>query len=248
MLILDRISKQYADGSTTLDAIRSISLKVKSGSIIALLGPNGCGKTTLLKIVAGLESQSSGIITINGKEAYAPNKNKGFVFQNYSLFSWLCVSENIGFGVSLQHMAAKQRQRIVEKYLKIIQLDDFGNSYPKDLSGGMQQRVAIARTLANNPKIVLMDEPFRSLDMQTKIQMHEFLLQMWEKTHKTILFVTHDIEEAIFLADTVCVFSRRPAEIKKIFSVPFVRPRLASVKYAQQFITLKKKIAQELEA
>ncbi len=247
MLQLKHVSKTYTQNGQHVEAIKNLDLSVKECEFIALVGPSGCGKTTLLKIIAGLASPSGGEIFLDGKKILNPGKDRGLVFQQFTLFPWLTVRKNISFGLDLQNLGIKKKTGIIDHYLGMTGLNNFAEFYPKNLSGGMQQRVAIARTLANNPKILLMDEPFGSLDSQTRSQMQEFLTKLWEAEHQTILFITHDVSEAAFLADTVYVLSKRPMGIKQMFSVPFTRPRVHALKHTKEFFEFENKIAQELE-
>lgn len=248
MLKIKNVSKIYDNSKQQIEAVRDVSLEIKDQQFVAFVGPSGCGKSTLLKIIAGLLMPSSGEIILDQEKISKPSKDRGMIFQGFSLFPWLTVRKNISFGLNLQGLNKEKKEKIIEHYLLTTALSDFADVYPKNLSGGMQQRVAIARTLANNPKILLMDEPFGSLDSQTRSKMQEFLVKIWEDNRKTILFVTHDVEEAIFLADTVYLLSKRPAQIKKVFHVPFARPRLHELKYSQEFFELEKDIARELES
>ncbi len=247
MLELNNVSKTYTQNSQQVEAVKNLNLSVKEREFIALVGPSGCGKTTLLKIIAGLVCASSGEIILDGKKILNPGKDRGLVFQQFTLFPWLTVRENISFGLDLQKLDSKKKTEIVNHYLGVTGLQDFAEFYPKNLSGGMQQRVAIARTLANSPKILLMDEPFGSLDSQTRSQMQEFLTKLWESERHTILFITHDVGEAAFLADTVYVLSKRPMEIKNTFSVPFARPRIHTLKHTKEFFDFENRITRELE-
>lgn len=247
MLELKNVSKIFTDNHRQVEAIKNLNLSVGIGEFIAMVGPSGGGKTTLLKIIAGLTPASSGEAILDGEKILHPGKDRGLIFQSFSLFPWLTVRENIFFGLNLQKIGSNRKVEVVDHYLNVTGLKDFADFYPKNLSGGMQQRVAIARTLANGPKILLMDEPFGSLDSQTRSQMQEFLTKLWEAEHKTIMFITHDVGEAIFLSDTVYVLTRRPMEIKNAFSVPFARPRLHSLKNTKKFFDFENKIAQELE-
>lgn len=247
MLELKNVSKTYTQNNQQVEAIKNLNLSVKEREFIALVGPSGCGKTTLLKIIAGLINATNGEIVLDGKKILNPEKDRGLVFQQFTLFPWLTVRENISFGLDLQKLDNKKKVEIVNHYLDITGLKDFAEFYPKNLSGGMQQRVAIARTLANNPKILLMDEPFGSLDSQTRSQMQEFLTKLWEAERQTILFITHDVGEAAFLADTVYVSGKRPMEIKNMFNVPFARPRVHALKHTKEFFEFENKIARELE-
>jgi len=235
MLELNNVSKTYETDEKTIKVIRDLSLVAKDTQFIALVGPSGCGKTTLLKIIAGLVEPDSGHITIDGEPVAGPSADRGMIFQDFTLFPWLTVEDNIGFGLDLKGVSRNERRKAVDHYLKVIGLTDFADFYPKDLSGGMQQKVAIARTLANNPKILLMDEPFASLDAHTRSQMQEFLTHLWENEKKTVVFVTHDVSEAVFLADTVHVLSLRPTTIRQTFEVPFSRPRKHNLKHKKEF-------------
>lgn len=247
MLELQHLKKTFAQKTAVVESISNLSLSVGDSEFVALVGPSGCGKTTLLKIIAGLLEPTGGQIILDGQPVNKPDKDKGLVFQNFSLFPWLTVRENIAFGLRLQKISALKQEKIINHYLEITGLQDFAKAYPKNLSGGMQQRVAIARTLANSPKILLMDEPFGSLDAQTRSQMQEFLTSLWDTERPTILFVTHDVGEAIFLADKVCVLTKRPMQIKETFNIPFDRPRLHNLKRAKEFFDLELKISEKLE-
>ena len=235
MLKLTAIDKRYNQQL----AIDDVSLAVKPGTFVAIVGQSGSGKTTLLRLVAGFLQPTKGEITNNGKPIVGPGKDRGMVFQQFSLFPWLTVTENISFGLKINQERPETITKIVEKYLKITGLEAYKDAYPAALSGGMQQRVAIARTLAANPDVLLLDEPFAALDVQTRMKMQEFLLELWEKERKTVLMVTHDIEEALLLADTVIVLSQRPARIKKSISVPFPRPRRSELRFSPGFVKLK---------
>lgn len=247
MLEVKKLSKIYESNGRKVEAINDLSFRVEDKEFIALVGPSGCGKTTFLKIAAGLLEKTGGEILLDGKEISGPGQDRGMVFQNFTLFPWLTVRENIGFGATLREVNREEKEKIVGHYLHITGLTEFADFYPKDLSGGMQQRAAIGRTLANNPKVLLMDEPFGSLDTQTRSQMQEFLTKLWESDHQTIVFVTHDVNEAIFLADKVCVLSKRPTKIKTVYDVPFPRPRAHEIKHAPEFFAFASKIAKELE-
>ena len=248
MLEIKKISKSFAqpDGSN-IEAIADISLDVKRDDFVAIVGPSGCGKTTILKLIAGLERPTGGQLVFEDKKIISASQERGIVFQHFSSFPWLSVSENIAFGLRLKNFSEQKVKTIVSHYLKITDLEKFKNTFPANISGGMQQRVAIARTLANDPKILLMDEPFGSLDMQTRSRMQEFLATLWEQNHKTVVFITHDIEEAIFLADKVILLTQRPAKIKKEYNIKFERPRLHELKFSEEFFNLKRVILKDLE-
>lgn len=243
MLSIKSLSKVFNEGKKRIEAISNINAEIGKNEFVVFLGPSGCGKTTLLKCIAGLIKPTSGEIVLNGQKITQPNKDIGMVFQEYSLFEWLTVSENIAFGLNINtDLSDEEKERIVEYYLSITGLADFKDVYPKFLSSGMKQRVAIARTLANNPKVVLMDEPFGALDSFARASMQEFLTNLWHKNKKTIIFVTHDIEEAIFLADTIHILDRRPATTKHTITVDFKRPRKLVLKTSEEFFDMKNKI------
>lgn len=243
MLKITSLTKEYRqpDGSTVA-AISPLSLNVKEQEFVAVLGPSGCGKTTFLRIIAGLEQSSTGDIAFMGNSIREPSAERGMVFQQFTSFPWLTVYENIAFGLRLRGESESSIGKTVEHYLKITELERFRDSFPRALSGGMQQRVAIARTLANQPRMLLLDEPFGALDVQTRSRMQEFLAQIWEEERKTVILVTHDIEEAIFLADRVLVMSPRPMSVKQEFQVSFPRPRIHKLKMTQEFFEMKKEI------
>lgn len=242
-LVVDNISKKFQlDSGEYFYAIKNISLTVEEGHFITILGPSGCGKTTLLKIVAGLIESSEGEIFLNGKKIEGPSIECGLVTQAYTLFPWLTAEKNIEFGLRLKKVEPKERKKIVDKLLDLIGLSEYKNFYPKSLSGGMKQRVAIARTLAVEPEILLMDEPFGALDTQTRSIMQENLLDIWEKTRKTVLFVTHDIEEAIFLSDVIYISTASPGTIKTKLDITLPKPRDFRIKTQKEFVDIKSKI------
>jgi len=203
-----------------------MSLIVREGEFLCLVGPSGCGKTTLLRLVAGLIKPTSGEIFLDGRKIEGPDRDRGFVFQEYALFPWLTVKKNIEFGLEISSIERTKREAIAQKYIDLVELRGFEDRFPKELSGGMKQRVGIARAFANDPKLLLMDEPFGSLDAQTRNLMQGELLRIWEKEHKTVLFVTHSVDEAVYLADRVVVLSARPAKVKEVVKVGLARPRV----------------------
>ncbi len=243
---LEGISKSYVSegGKSDLLVIKEINLEIKENDFVCLVGPSGCGKSTLLRMMAGLEPSTSGKILYRGKEHNKPIKEVGMVFQNYSLMPWLNVEDNIALGLKFKRMNKKEKQEIVDEYLKIIGLEKFRKSYPHELSGGMQQRVAIARSLANDPDVVLMDEPFGALDAYTRIQLQKELLRIWENHKKTIVFVTHSVDEAIYLGDRIVLMSRNLGAIEKDIRVdiPRIRER-SNPRYAE----LNQELLEELE-
>jgi NitT/TauT family transport system ATP-binding protein len=212
------------------------------GEFRVLLGPSGCGKSTILRLIAGLDHPDTGEVLVNGQPVTRPGKDRGMVFQKYTSFPWLTVEQNVGYGLDINHAAKSERDDIVAKLIRDVGLSGFEKSYPDTLSGGMQQRVAIARTLALRPGVILMDEPFGALDAQTRADMQELLLRVWSETASTILFVTHDVDEAIYLADHIFVLSARPGTIIEDVPAPFGRPRDASVKQLPEFHELEQHV------
>ncbi|MAS24266.1 MAG: sulfonate ABC transporter ATP-binding protein [Oceanospirillaceae bacterium] len=223
-------------------ALNDICMEVRDQEFAVIVGPSGCGKSSLLYLTAGLNSPSNGQITVAGETVTGPGPDRGMVFQGYTLFPWLTVRQNIEFGLKRKKMPAAQRKEIVDFYLHEVGLDNFADNYPKQLSGGMKQRVAIARALANDPKILLMDEPFGALDSQTRLQMQQLLLRIWEHKKKTVVFVTHDIDEAILLADRVFVMGSKPGHIRKIIDVKIPHPRTLDLAMEPEFIALKREV------
>ena len=235
------------DGTPTT-ALQPTSLEVADNDFITVLGPSGCGKSTLLRLVAGLETPTAGEILLDGQRVEGPGADRGVVFQSYTLFPWLNVRQNICFGLREKGMPAAEQKEISEYFIASVGLKGFESHFPKQLSGGMQQRVAIARALANDPKILLLDEPFGALDNQTRVVMQELLLGIWEKHRKTVIFVTHDIDESIFMASRVAVFSARPGRIKADIPVNLPHPRHYTVKTSPEFMELKARLTEEIRA
>jgi len=240
-LELVNISKIYShlDRKEEIEAIREISFKIEDGEFISIIGPSGCGKTTLLRIISGLEQPSTGKIFLKEKEIERPYGQVGLIFQEYALFPWRTVIDNIDFGLEIKKVPKKRRKEMARFYLKKFNLGDFEDKFPKELSGGMKQRVAIARTLINDPELLLMDEPFGSLDSQTRNSMQEFLLKIWQETKKTILFVSHNIDESVFLSQKVFGLSARPGRTKLVLDIDLPYPR---VRTSQDFNYYRKKI------
>jgi NitT/TauT family transport system ATP-binding protein len=234
------LSKIYRSDGHEVVAIDEIDLEIRNKEFATILGPSGCGKSTLLRIVAGLAKPTRGVVRLDGNAIGGPGRDRGMVFQSYTLFPWLTVQENIEFGLELSGAPEAEQERIAREFVEKVGLRGFERAYPKALSGGMKQRVAIARALANNPAILLLDEPFGALDAQTRALMQELLTSVWEELHKTILFVTHDVEEAIFLSDRVFIMTARPGRIKAEIEIPLERPRSYELKAAETFLTLKR--------
>jgi NitT/TauT family transport system ATP-binding protein len=239
-LHIHNVSKTYRSDGQEVLAIDEIDLKIKNKEFATILGPSGCGKSTLLRIVAGLIKPTKGIVRLDGNVITRPGQDRGMVFQSYTLFPWLTVTENIRFGLEISGMPKTKQEQIAQEFVEKVGLKGFEKTYPRGLSGGMKQRVAIARALANNPAILLLDEPFGALDAQTRALMQELLTQIWEELHKTILFVTHDVEEAIFLSDRVFIMTARPGKIKAEIDISLERPRNYEIKATESFLNLKK--------
>jgi NitT/TauT family transport system ATP-binding protein len=235
-------------GGAPTRALEPTSLTVAPNDFITILGPSGCGKSTLLRIVAGLDTPTAGRVLLDGRVVKGPAADRGMVFQSYTLFPWLTVADNIAFGLRERGVPAAEIAGVVASYVDKVGLRGFENHWPKQLSGGMQQRTAIARALANDPEILLLDEPFGALDNQTRGLMQELLLGIWERERKTVLFVTHDIEEAIFIASRVLVMSARPGRIKADVPVDLPYPRHYTVKTSPEFSALKARLTEEIRA
>ena len=249
-LVIDGVGRTFPGvrGGTPTIALQPTSLVVADNDFITVLGPSGCGKSTLLRIVAGLDTPTTGRVLLDGAPVTGPGADRGMVFQSYTLFPWLTVKENICFGLRERGEAQSRQDEIAAHYVAKVGLGGFEHHYPKMLSGGMQQRTAIARALANDPKILLLDEPFGALDNQTRGLMQELLLSIWEVERKTVLFVTHDIEEAIFMANRVVVMTARPGKIKADVPVTLAHPRHYTIKTSPQFMELKRRLTEEIRS
>ncbi len=226
-LELSGLTKTFLGKSQSEDVqvLDHLQLRIENGQFVSIVGPSGCGKTTLLRIIAGLEKASTGKVFLDGKELVEGSEDVGMVFQEYALFPWRTTLQNIEMGLEIRGVEKEKRRLSAMEYIKNFSLEGFGDRYPRELSGGMKQRVAIARTLIMNPRVVLMDEPFGSLDSQTRNSLQEFLLGVWERRRDTILFVTHNVDEAVFLSDRILVLSKRPTRITNICDVDLQRPR-----------------------
>ncbi|HTP73036.1 MAG TPA: ABC transporter ATP-binding protein [Burkholderiaceae bacterium] len=240
ILSIRGVARRFGD---TL-ALQSTDLQVAENDFIAILGPSGCGKSTLLRIVGGLDHPSAGEVLLDGRRVGGPGADRGMVFQSYTLFPWLSVLDNVCFGLRERGWPRARQLEVAQGFIAKVGLRGFERHYPKQLSGGMQQRTALARALANGPRMLLMDEPFGALDHQTREQMQELLLGIWEGERKTVLFVTHDIDEAVFMGSRVVVMSARPGRIKLDRAVPLPHPRHYSVKTAPEFALLKAELTE----
>ena len=247
-LSIEGVGRTFAgvNGGTPTLALQPTTLAVAHNDFITILGPSGCGKSTLLRIVAGLDTPSTGQVLLDGAPVAGPGADRGMVFQSYTLFPWLTVRQNICFGLREKGMPAAEQAEIADRFIAEVGLNGFESHFPKQLSGGMQQRVALARALANDPKILLLDEPFGALDHQTRELMQELLLGIWEAERKTVLFVTHDIDEAVFMGTRVTVMSARPGRIKLDRPVPIAHPRHYSVKTTPAFSALKAELTEQV--
>lgn len=236
--------KNITKTQESLTVLKNISFEVEKNEFVCIIGPSGCGKTTLLRIIAGLEKADGGDILMDGKKSEGPSKEKGMVFQEFSLFPWKTVKENVEFGLKFRGVPQEKRKNIAEEKIDLVDLSGWGNKYPHELSGGMKQRIAIARALANDPQILLMDEPFGSVDAQTRNMLQDELLKIWNETQKTILFVTHNVDEAVYLADRIIALSSTPAEIKNIHNISLDRPRNRT---HEDFTEMREKILAEVK-
>ncbi|MGD1930462.1 MAG: ABC transporter ATP-binding protein [Leptolyngbyaceae cyanobacterium] len=230
-----QLHKQFDTPQGPLIALQDINLHVETGEFVCAVGASGSGKSTLLRLVAGLEMPTTGEITVDGQPVIGPGIDRGMVFQSYTLYPWMTVQENVEFGLKLQGIAARQRREEASRYLDVVGLAQFARSLPKELSGGMKQRVAIARALANHPKILLMDEPFGALDVQTKETMQEFLLELWARLGISILMITHDVSEAVFLSERIYVMSARPGTIQREVNIDLGRDRAYAIRRTPEF-------------
>jgi NitT/TauT family transport system ATP-binding protein len=243
---IENIRLEFGVAGRKIVALDNVSLTVPDKQFAVIVGPSGCGKSSLLDIVAGLRQPTAGRCLLDGVPVSKPGRQRGMVFQNYSLFPWLSVQKNVEFGLRLRGIPAMQREETAGSYIEAVGLSGFENSYPTQLSGGMKQRVAIARAMANDPDVLLMDEPFGALDSQTRTVMQQLLLKVWEKDSKTVIFVTHDIEEALYLGDIVYVMSARPGQFIDKIVVPLKRPRNFELFASPEFLSLKGRIHRNL--
>jgi NitT/TauT family transport system ATP-binding protein len=254
-LRIEAVSKSFhaARGATALPALDRVSLEAQPGEFLALIGPSGCGKSTLLLLVAGLETPDSGRIVVDGRPVTGPGRDRGVMFQDYALFPWLTVTENIAFGLRAKGVGRPEREAIVTRHVELVGLRGHEEKFPHELSGGMRQRTALARVLANDPSVLLMDEPLAALDALTRRLLQQELLRVWgedgaREARKTVLLVTHDIEEAVFLADRILVMSRRPGRIKLAVDNPLPRPRTPAILGDPRFTELVDRLWREIEA
>ena len=244
ILRINGVERRFISAGSNTLALQATDLNVAENDFITILGPSGCGKSTLLRIVAGLDTQTAGEVLLDGQRISAPGADRGMVFQSYTLFPWLTVLDNVCFGLRERGWPREQQLAAAHSFIQKVGLKGFENHFPKQLSGGMQQRTALARALANDPRMLLMDEPFGALDHQTRELMQELLLGIWEAQKKTVLFVTHDIDEAIFMGNRVVVMSARPGRIKLDLPIDLPHPRHYSVKTTAVFSKLKSELTE----
>jgi NitT/TauT family transport system ATP-binding protein len=245
-ITFEDVSKTYL-GQTEVRALDGISLTINEGEFVALLGPSGCGKSTLLNLVAGFEKTTEGTLLFDGETVTRPGPDRGVVFQEAALFPWLNVWQNVVFGPQVQGVARSEYESRARKLLKLVGLEAFAEALPVQLSGGMRQRVGIARVLAMSPRALLMDEPFGALDAQTRLSMQQLLLDVWQSLGTTVLFVTHDIDEAILLSDRICVMSARPGRIIRTIPIALARPRSIASLVSPEFIAYKARIMSDIK-
>lgn len=241
---IENVSMRFGQGANQIDAVRSVSLHINSGEFVTLIGPSGCGKSTLLSMLAGFQMPTEGTVKMDDKEIHGPGADRGVVFQQYSLFPWLTVRKNVEFGLKMRGTSSSERETAARTLLGLAGLLAFENHYPDQLSGGMKQRVGIVRALATSPKVLLMDEPFGALDAQTRVVMQQILTNMWQRFQISVMFITHDIEEAIFLSDRVYVMTARPGCIKAEIPINLPRPRSDETLVTPEFLRLKVQIRQ----
>lgn len=242
----DRVSLSFETAKGRLNVVEDVTYDINDGDFIAVIGPSGCGKTTMMSMLAGFQKPTTGNVLFDGRPVAGPGPERGVIFQEYGVFPWLTVKQNIAFGLTLNanHVATAERDAICDHYLGLMGLSDFANSYPKHLSGGMRQRLAIARAYAVKPQFLLMDEPFGALDAQTRSNMQNLLLKVLETEGKTVMLITHSVEEAIYLASRIVVVTARPARIKEVIDVPFAYPRDESIQERPEFAELRGHIRQ----
>ena len=239
---INNLDVRFGRGTNIVEAVSDVTIDIKPGEFVSILGPSGCGKSTLLNVVAGFVELSGGSVRVDGKEVNGPGVERGMVFQQYSLFPWLTVRKNVEFGLKMQGRDSHEREKAARTLLGLAGLLAFENHYPDQLSGGMKQRVGIVRALATSPQVLLMDEPFGALDAQTRVVMQQILTNMWQRFRLSVLFITHDIDESIFLSDKVYVMTARPGRIKAEIEVPLPRPRVAEMTTSNEFLNLKRQL------
>lgn len=242
ILNVQDLDKEFKTREGTVKALNKVNFKAHRREFISVIGPSGCGKSTLIRILAGLDQPTTGHVLLDGIPVTDPGPDRGMVFQGYTLFPWLTVKKNVMFGLEMSGGSGSEVESEASQWIDLVGLSKFENAYPSQLSGGMKQRVAIARALANKPRILLMDEPFGALDAQTRANMQAYLLQIWKNIDITILFITHDLDEAIYLSDRILVLKANPGEVQELIEVPVPRPRSSSQFLSPEFIATKKRL------
>jgi len=242
ILEVEKLSKDFESADGPVRALEDVSFKVYRREFVTVIGPSGCGKSTLIRTLAGLESVSSGKVLLDGDPVTAPGPDRGMVFQGYTLFPWLTVKRNVMFGLRNQGIPKDDAEREANEWIKLVGLERFAEVYPDQLSGGMKQRVAIARALAAKPRILLMDEPFGALDAQTRMRMQSYLLEIWRHIDITVLFITHDLDEAIYLADRILVLDAHPGRVNEVIEVPVARPRTVEQFLEPEFLAARQRL------
>ena len=242
ILSVDGMSKRFNSGKNNVTAIEYLSFQTHRREFLCVIGPSGCGKSTLARILAGLDTASEGWVSLDGKPVQGPGRERGMVFQGYTLFPWLSVRRNVMFGLRMAGVSKVEAQRQADEWLALVGLEKFADAYPHQLSGGMKQRVAIIRALVNRPRVLLMDEPFSALDAQTRQRMQAYLLEIWKKVDITIIFITHDLDEAVFLADRILVLDAHPGRLREMIEVPLPRPRDATQIASPAFAATKARL------
>jgi len=236
------VAKVFGAGTNAFTAIQNLTFDIEDGEIVTVVGPSGCGKSTAMNMVAGLMSQSSGEVLVDGKPVSRPGPDRGVIFQQYALFPWMTVRENVEFGLKLQKLGKVERRQRAMHYLGLVGLADFADSYPKTLSGGMKQRCAIARAYAVNPTVLLMDEPFGALDALTRVKLQNQLLETWSKDKRTVMFITHDVDEAVYIAHRVIVLAANPGRLQEIIDVDLPFPRDDEVRLSPEFAEIRNRV------
>lgn len=239
---LNDVSRVYQHAGQQVNALKNVDLRIAEGEFVTVVGPSGCGKSTVLNLLAGLDSPTSGTVSVSGSPVAAPGPDRGVIFQQYALFPWLTVRKNVEFGLRVAGVSRQRRQEIAMESLRLVDLEDFADSLPKMLSGGMKQRCAIARAYAVSPEVLLMDEPFGALDALTRVRMQFSLLDTWRREQRTVVFITHDVDEAVFLADRVVIMGARPGHIVKEIDVDLPRPRGEDIRNSAAFHEVRSRV------
>jgi NitT/TauT family transport system ATP-binding protein len=245
---LARVDIHFGTGATAVQALSGIDLQIAAGEFVSILGPSGCGKSTIIGAIAGFTKPSSGELFVDGRGVKAPGPDRGVVFQQHTLFPWKTVLENVEFGLKMRGVSKPRRRETAHEILGQVGLREFAQHYPNQLSGGMQQRVNLARVLVNRPRVILMDEPFGALDAQTRLSMQQLLLELWRELHMTVVFVTHDVDEAVYLSDRVIVLTQRPGRVKAEVAIDLPRPRSYALLTSEPFMARKREAMELLFA